>query len=132
MVNTVFYPPAVNNQRASVWWALGFDLPYKSQQACRMVRYTVVWPASEVKLPNFSNLMSTSLLKRQGLKKKNKLECERNWTRDSIRMLLQKPCCKTSTPYQYSVETVGELSHSRRASSKVTYQPVSKPYNKTE
>lgn len=77
MEGFLFYLPAVNNQRASIWWALGFDLPYKPQQACRMVWYTVVWPASEVKLPNFSNLMNTSLLKRQGLKKKNKLECEK-------------------------------------------------------
>lgn len=81
---SVFCLPAVNHQRSGVWWALGLDLPHKSQQACRMVWHAMVWPTSEMKLTNFSNLMSTSLFKRPGLK--NKVEYERNWTRNIIRM----------------------------------------------
>lgn len=49
------------HQWARVGWALGFDLPDKSQQAGGMVGDAVVWPAGEVKLSDLSDFVNASL-----------------------------------------------------------------------
>lgn len=46
---------------AGISWALGFDSADEAQQACSVVWYSMVWPTSEMELPDLPDLMSSSL-----------------------------------------------------------------------
>ena len=51
----------MHHQRACIGWALGFDLPDKSQQAGGVVGDAVVRPAGEVKLSDLPDFVNASL-----------------------------------------------------------------------
>lgn len=51
----------MNHHGPSVGQGLGLDSSNEPQQACGVIRHTVVRPAREVKLPDLPDLMSPSL-----------------------------------------------------------------------
>lgn len=57
----IIFWPAVDHHWAGISWALGFDSADEAQQACSVVRYSMVRPASEMELPDLPDLMSSSL-----------------------------------------------------------------------
>lgn len=57
--------PAVNHYGPGIWWVEELDLSYEAQQSSGITRNTVVGPAGEMKLTEFTDLMMPLLKNRE-------------------------------------------------------------------